>query len=148
LYVKIISILYLSSYFDLQRDTETNDSIRVRELINHAQARLARLAGLPGVEDDSYLADISSIWRQKLWTFGSEVERICYTKDTITASGLAPPAVSHETMRELSSPTSELRTAGDKAAHPRHSVYEGLIGRANEDKRSLLQELVSFAGNK
>jgi len=122
------------------RDASTIDSILIRELINQAQARLARLAGLPG----AYLADagISLIWRQKLNTFGSEIDCIRYTTDTI--AGLAGPTISPQTIQELSSPTSALRTAGDQAAHPEHPVFEALVARANDDQRPLLRELVSF----
>ena len=101
------------------------------------------MAQLPGAADESYLADISLLWRQKLHSLGSEIKRIQYTEDTI--AGLGGPPVSRHTLRELSSPTSALRTAGDQAAYPDQLLAFGpLIARAKEDQRPLLQELVSF----
>jgi hypothetical protein len=84
----------------------------------------------------------SFLWRQKLFSLPDEAQRVRYTTQIATGS------LSTQVIKELANPSSELRIAGDRAAHPNQmtaSAFDALINRADERTKPLLRGLVDFS---
>jgi hypothetical protein len=124
------------------------DSIRVRDLLNRAQAHLALLAQLPEATDAGIFYR-SFLWRQKLFSLPDEAQRVRYTTQIVDDRSQASLQVSTQVIKELANPSSELRTAGDLAAHPSNQMtalgFDALIDRADERTKPFLRGLVAFS---
>ncbi|KAG6830184.1 hypothetical protein H0H93_014113, partial [Arthromyces matolae] len=127
-------------------DTPRMDKIRIREILNRAQARFARLA-LPSAANETSITALSIIWRRHMESLGGSEQRFDFIKSSAPLTGLSL-TMSDDFLREISAHSSALRYAGDQAAHPgavSSTSLDALVSRAETSQQSLLRELVSVA---
>ncbi|KAG6815754.1 hypothetical protein H0H93_009074, partial [Arthromyces matolae] len=127
-------------------DTPRMDKIRIREILNRAQARFARLA-LPSAANETSITALSLIWRRHMESLGGSEQRFDFIKSSAGLVGLSS-TMSDDFLREISAHSSALRSAGDQAAHPgavSTTSLDALVSRAETSQQTLLRELVSVA---